>query len=59
MATKAVIIVLDKGSERIEVMFNPNEYEVSTTAGFLNKNDKVAFLGIGSGLSCTMMGLEW
>lgn len=32
---------------------------MATEQGFLKKNDKVAFLGIGSGLSCIMMGLEW
>lgn len=26
---------------------------------FLNKGDKVAFLGIGSGLNCMMLGWEW
>jgi len=32
---------------------------IATEQGFLKKHDKVAFLGIGSGLSCIMMGLEW
>lgn len=27
--------------------------------GFLNKGDYVGFLGIGSGLNCLMMGVEW
>ncbi len=27
--------------------------------GFLEKGDKVAFMGIGSGLNCMMLGLEW
>ncbi|MFT6926775.1 MAG: 3-oxoacyl-[acyl-carrier-protein] synthase III [Psychromonas sp.] len=27
--------------------------------GFLIKGDKVSFLGIGSGLNCMMLGLEW
>jgi len=27
--------------------------------GFLQKGDKVSFLGIGSGLNCMMLGLEW
>lgn len=27
--------------------------------GFLNKNDLVGFFGIGSGLSCMMLGVEW
>jgi 3-oxoacyl-[acyl-carrier-protein] synthase-3 len=27
--------------------------------GFLEKGDKVGFLGIGSGLNCLMLGWEW
>jgi 3-oxoacyl-[acyl-carrier-protein] synthase-3 len=27
--------------------------------GFLERGDRVAFLGIGSGLNCMMLGLEW
>ncbi len=27
--------------------------------GFLQKGDKVSFLGIGSGLNCMMLGLKW
>jgi 3-oxoacyl-[acyl-carrier-protein] synthase-3 len=27
--------------------------------GFLEKGDKVGFLGIGSGLNCMMLGWEW
>ncbi len=27
--------------------------------GFLNKGDRVGFLGIGSGLNCMMLGWEW
>jgi 3-oxoacyl-[acyl-carrier-protein] synthase-3 len=27
--------------------------------GFLKKGDNVSFLGIGSGLNCMMLGLEW
>jgi 3-oxoacyl-[acyl-carrier-protein] synthase-3 len=27
--------------------------------GFLERGDRVAFLGIGSGLNCLMLGLEW
>jgi 3-oxoacyl-[acyl-carrier-protein] synthase III len=26
---------------------------------FLETNDRVAFLGIGSGLNCMMLGLKW
>lgn len=32
---------------------------VAEERGFLNKGDKVGFLGIGSGLNCMMLGLEW
>jgi 3-oxoacyl-[acyl-carrier-protein] synthase-3 len=28
-------------------------------AGFVRTGDKVALLGIGSGLNCLMLGLEW
>jgi 3-oxoacyl-[acyl-carrier-protein] synthase-3 len=28
-------------------------------AGFLRKGDRVAWLGIGSGLNCLMLGVEW
>lgn len=28
-------------------------------AGFLRQGDRVAFLGIGSGLNCLMLGLQW
>ena len=27
--------------------------------GFLEPGDRVAFLGIGSGLNCMMLGVEW
>jgi 3-oxoacyl-[acyl-carrier-protein] synthase-3 len=32
---------------------------IASERGFLVKNDKVGFFGIGSGLNCMMMGLEW
>lgn len=32
---------------------------IADEAGFLKKGDRVAFLGIGSGLNCLMLGLEW
>ena len=31
----------------------------ASEAGFLNAGDKVALLGIGSGLTSTMLGMEW
>ncbi len=32
---------------------------VAEDRGFLEPGDRVAFLGIGSGLNCLMLGLEW
>ena len=32
---------------------------IADERGFLNKGDKVGFLGIGSGLNCMMLGWEW
>jgi 3-oxoacyl-[acyl-carrier-protein] synthase-3 len=32
---------------------------IADERGFLEKGDKVAFLGIGSGLNCLMLGWEW
>lgn len=32
---------------------------IADEQGFLVKGDKVSFLGIGSGLNCMMLGLEW
>ncbi len=32
---------------------------IADERGFLEPGDKVAFLGIGSGLNCLMLGLEW
>lgn len=32
---------------------------IAEERGFLNKNMKTAFMGIGSGLNCMMLGLEW
>ena len=28
-------------------------------SGFISKGDKVSLLGIGSGLNCMMIGVEW
>ena len=28
-------------------------------AGQLNQNDRLALLGIGSGINCLVMGVEW
>lgn len=32
---------------------------MAAEAGFLRSGDRVAFLGIGSGLNCLMVGLQW
>ena len=32
---------------------------IADERGFLEKGDKVGFIGIGSGLNCMMLGLEW
>jgi 3-oxoacyl-[acyl-carrier-protein] synthase-3 len=32
---------------------------IADEQGFLKKGDNVSFLGIGSGLNCMMLGLEW
>lgn len=32
---------------------------LATQNNFLTKNDRVGFLGIGSGLNCLMLGIEW
>jgi 3-oxoacyl-[acyl-carrier-protein] synthase-3 len=32
---------------------------LAAEAGFLRKGDRVALLGIGSGLNCLMLGVEW
>jgi 3-oxoacyl-[acyl-carrier-protein] synthase-3 len=29
------------------------------SAGILEKGEKLALLGIGSGINCTMLGVEW
>ena len=37
----------------------PLSAAVAAEQGFLLKGDRVGFLGIGSGLNCLMMGIEW
>jgi 3-oxoacyl-[acyl-carrier-protein] synthase-3 len=32
---------------------------IASERGFINKNDWVGFFGIGSGLNCIMLGIEW
>ena len=37
----------------------PMTAAIASERGFLEKNDQVGFFGIGSGLNCIMIGLEW
>ena len=37
----------------------PMTAAIAAEQGFLQKGDTVGFLGIGSGLNCMMLGLEW
>ncbi len=37
----------------------PMTAAIADERGFLNSGDYVGFLGIGSGLNCLMMGIEW
>lgn len=37
----------------------PTTLSIAAEEGLLKRGDKVAMLGIGSGLSCLMMGVEW
>ena len=55
----------DKDFETYSYLGNIGTVSLPLTAaladerGFLNKGDKVGFLGIGSGLNCMMLGWEW
>lgn len=55
----------DKDFSTYEYLGNIGTVSLPLTAaiaderGFLDKGDKVAFLGIGSGLNCMMLGWEW
>ena len=37
----------------------PATAAIAQERGFLKKDDRVAFLGIGSGLNCLMLGWQW
>lgn len=37
----------------------PITLQLANEAGFIKKGDKVSLLGIGSGLNCMMLGVEW
>jgi len=32
---------------------------IAEERGFFNEGDRVGFLGIGSGLNCMMLGIQW
>ena len=32
---------------------------IASERGFLERGDRVGLLGIGSGLNCVMLGVEW
>ena len=55
----------DKDFSTYEFLGNIGTVSLPLTAaladerGFLEKGDKVGFLGIGSGLNCMMLGWEW
>jgi len=55
----------DKDYSSFEYLGNMGTVSVPLTAaladerGFLEKGEQVAFLGIGSGLNCMMLGFEW
>lgn len=56
---------LDKDFSTLEFLGNTGSASLPATlalgeeAGSLNKGDKAALLGIGSGLNCLMLGVEW
>jgi 3-oxoacyl-[acyl-carrier-protein] synthase-3 len=37
----------------------PTTLSIAAERGVLKRGDKLALLGIGSGLACLMMGVEW
>ena len=62
---KTLGIDLDKDFSTLEYLGNtgasslPCGLALGAEKGFLNKGDKVALLGIGSGLNSLMLGVEW
>jgi len=61
----SINIPLEKDFSTFQTLANIGSVSLPITAaiasedGFLKKGDMVAFLGIGSGLNCMMLGLEW
>jgi acyl-CoA:acyl-CoA alkyltransferase len=62
---KAIGIPLDKDFQTYEFLGNIGTVSLPITAaiaeerGFLKPGQRVAFCGIGSGLNCLALGLEW
>jgi 3-oxoacyl-[acyl-carrier-protein] synthase III len=62
---KALEISLDKEYSTFEYLGNIGTVSLPLTAAlaeerdFLKPGDRVGFLGIGSGLNCLMLGVEW
>ncbi len=62
---KALGISPDKDFSTFEYLGNMGTVSLPLTAAlaeerdFLQPGDRVGFLGIGSGLNCLMLGLEW
>jgi 3-oxoacyl-[acyl-carrier-protein] synthase-3 len=62
---ETLAIDLDKDFSTLEYLGNtgasslPCGLALGAEKGSLNKGDKVALLGIGSGLNSLMLGLEW
>ncbi len=65
MFQQAIKISPEKDFSTYEYLGNMGTVSLPITAaiaderGFLKKNDYVGFLGIGSGLNCLMLGIEW
>ena len=62
---KAIGLPLEKDFQTFEYLGNIGTVSLPITAaiaherGFLGSGDLVGFLGIGSGLNCLMLGVEW
>ena len=62
---QAIDVPLEKDFSTFEYLGNIGTVSLPITAtlagerGFLESGQRVAFLGIGSGLNCLMLGLEW
>jgi 3-oxoacyl-[acyl-carrier-protein] synthase-3 len=56
---------LEKDFSTLEYLGNtgaaslPSTFALGAESGFLKSGDRVALLGIGSGLNCLMLGAEW